>query len=353
MTQPRRMNMHVGGRAAGPALALLIACLLGTPAFAAADLATARAQYAAASYEEALASLAGLAADQNNEQVFQLRALCLLALGRTSDAQQALSQLVMLNPLFQLEPGEVSPKLVAMFKDVRRDAVPAAARDLYAKAKASYDAKQWSLAHDRFQTLLKLLGEPETGGSQAGLADLKQLGDGFLKLTDSELAAETRKAEEAAAAKEAADKAAAQEAARVEAARLAAEREAAAAANAAATGSTTTAAPGRATAVRSSAPVYSAADADVTRPVEVRRVMPRWMPPTRAMALSSHTGLLELIIDEAGSVAEARVNRPISPGYDQNLLELARAWRYKPATKDGQPVRYRIVLEVVLRPVTP
>ncbi len=350
MMQPRRGCMACPGGLVG---AMLVVWLFAAPAVAAAaDLATARAQYAAASYEEALASLAALGSDQNNEQAVQLRALCLLALGRTNDAQQTLSQLVMLNPLFQLEPGEVSPKLVAMFREVRRDTLPAAARDLYAKAKASYDARQWSQAHDRFQTLLKLLSETDTSGPQAGLADLKQLGDGFLKLTDSELAAETRKAAEAAAAKEAADKAAAVEAARVEAARLAAEREAAAAA--AATATTTTAAPGRATAAaRSSAPVYSAADADVTRPVEVRRVMPRWMPPTRAMALSSHTGLLEITIDEAGSVADARVAKPISPGYDQNLVELARTWRYKPATKNGQPVRYRVVLEVVLRPVTP
>jgi TonB family protein len=79
-------------------------------------------------------------------------------------------------------------------------------------------------------------------------------------------------------------------------------------------------------------------------------VMPRWIPPTRDMASRSHAGLLELTIDEAGSVAEATVTKPISPAYDQSLKDIARTWRYQPAMRNGQPVRYRILLEIILRP---
>jgi hypothetical protein len=90
-----------------------------------ADLTTARELYANASYEEALKELAGLEATVETEQVEQVRALCLLALGRTEDAERSLRLIVTKKPLYQLPASEVPPRLVAMFEAVRKEALPA------------------------------------------------------------------------------------------------------------------------------------------------------------------------------------------------------------------------------------
>lgn len=311
-----------------PALAgVALVIVLSAPPVVAADLAAARSLYAAASYEEALAALAALDQNESVEQLNEIRALCYLALGRTQDAEQAIVRLVMHNPAYRIEQADVSPKLVSLFHDVRRRKLPDAARAVYAKGKTHYDGKEWARAKSEFSALLQLLNDPDAAAQQASLADLKQLGEGFLKLADGEIAAEERRAADAAA-KQKADEAA---------------RAAAAAAEEAA----------RRAAAPASPVVYSADNADVTPPVEQRRVMPRWMPPSRAMAATAHAGLLVLVIDESGAVTEARIAKPIAPAYDKALLELARTWRYKPATRAGLPVRYRQVLEIVLRPSTP
>ena len=84
---------------------------------AAGDLDSAKALYAAASYEEALATLDQLGA-ADSIQVNQYRALCLLALGRARDAEAPLQQIVSADPLYKLPAGEVSPRLVDLFRDV-------------------------------------------------------------------------------------------------------------------------------------------------------------------------------------------------------------------------------------------
>ena len=57
------------------------------------------------------------------------------------------------------------------------------------------------------------------------------------------------------------------------------------------------------------------------------------------------------MIDENGSVESAAMNVTIHPSYDPVLLKAARAWKFRPATKDGKPVKYRRYLEIRLPPV--
>jgi hypothetical protein len=39
----------------------------------------------------------------------------------------------------------------------------------------------------------------------------------------------------------------------------------------------------------------------------------------------------------------------VAPRYDQQLLAAAKEWRYSPATLDGQPVRYRKLIEITVQ----
>ena len=251
-----------------------------------------------------------------------------------------------------------------MFHDVRRRTLPAAARSLYTKAKTSYDGKRWAEAKVEFEGLLTLLGDPDLAAQRTALADLQQLGEGFLKLADNELSADakSRRDAEAAEQRRRADAEAAQRAAAARAAAEAASRTPVAPAGPApnpATRPRTTesprppapaAAPATRPAAAESGPVYTTSDRDVTPPAEQRRAFPRWSPPNRMMATTTQTGLLEIVVDEKGAVTSARMAKLITPGYDAALTSAARDWRFTPAQKDGQPVRYRLLLEVVLRP---
>jgi TonB family protein len=51
-------------------------------------------------------------------------------------------------------------------------------------------------------------------------------------------------------------------------------------------------------------------------------------------------GLLEVVIAESGEVLSARLLEPFHPAYDEQLLKAARAWKYRPAQKNGMPVRF-------------
>jgi len=98
----------------------------GTSGTARADLDAAKALYAKASYEEALARLSQVDdVDQINE-VEQYRALCLLALGRPNDAQRSLEQIVTRAPLYTMSEADVSPRLIAMFQETRKRLLPLA-----------------------------------------------------------------------------------------------------------------------------------------------------------------------------------------------------------------------------------
>jgi TonB family protein len=98
--------------------------------------------------------------------------------------------------------------------------------------------------------------------------------------------------------------------------------------------------------------IYSDVDR-IQPPVPVQRDVPRWTPPDAAARQTTHRGHVEIVVDETGAVESVAVADSVHANYDASLLEAARKWRYRPATRNGQPVRYRLLTEVVLRPAEP
>lgn len=289
-------------------LALTSLPLQGSPsAQASDDLTAVKELYASASFEEALTRLATIEEQVGIEQTEKYRALCLLGLGRTNEAQQSLERMVVANPLYLIPDAEVSPRLVSMFREVRKRLLPAAARDLYLEAKTNFDAKRWNQSAEQFRELIAVLGDSDMAEHAAGLQDLRLLGEGFLKLADGEVATARRAAEQAAAA----------------------------------------AAAARQPEAPRAPVVYSEADPGVSAPVEVERRMPAWNPPP-AIARIEYRGLLEVVINERGVVESAVLRRAVAPSYDPGLLEAAKSWRFKPATREGAPVKYRKSFEIIL-----
>jgi hypothetical protein len=295
-------------------LALVLTLFAQGPsaATAADDLSAVKDLYASASFEEALTRLASVQSRLSPEQTEQYRALCLLGLGRSGEAEQSLQRLVEANPLYEIPESEVPPRLVTMYHDVRKRLLPATTRDLYAKAKAAFDAKQYASASSQFREMLALIGDDDNA-SGTDLSDLKMLGEGFLKLSDGEVIAAAKAAQDAAA------------------------RAAAAA---------TPAAP-----APPPAPViYGAENADVMPPADLDRRLPLWNPPTVVARTLEYRGLLEVVIDERGLVESATLRKPVAPTYDPMLLDAAKHWKFQPATRNGAPVKYRKTFDIVLAP---
>jgi hypothetical protein len=94
--------------------------------------------------------------------------------------------------------------------------------------------------------------------------------------------------------------------------------------------------------------IYSPSDADVTMPVVVSRTLPPWRAVSQVERLQSFRGQLELLIDENGKVLSTKMLKGLRPDYDPALLKAATSWTFRPATKGGQPVRYRYVMDMQL-----
>jgi len=56
------------------------------------------------------------------------------------------------------------------------------------------------------------------------------------------------------------------------------------------------------------------------------------------------------VIDERGIVTSATITQSVNPLYDRSLVATAKRWQFRPALLGGQPVKYRKVVGVVLRP---
>ena len=109
--------------------------LLFVPTATAQDaLGSARDLYASAAYEEALAALGRLKADASASTVAEIdrySALCLMALGRASEADKLIESMVMNDPLAQLAVADAAPRVRAAFSAVRQRVLPDVARSLY------------------------------------------------------------------------------------------------------------------------------------------------------------------------------------------------------------------------------
>jgi hypothetical protein len=97
----------------------------------------------------------------------------------------------------------------------------------------------------------------------------------------------------------------------------------------------------------SPAAIYSSTDADVQPPV---LVYPQLPAPIVLSKDADAVNRMELVVSESGTVERVRLVAGPRRMPDMMLLSGAKMWRFSPALKDGQPVRYRTVLTWVGAP---
>jgi TonB family protein len=337
-------------------IGMLCLCLLPAPADAQESLVHAKGLYDSASYSEALSALNQVPSTADVVEVEKYRALCLLALNRPKDAEQSLERLAMARPLFTLDGADASPKLVSMFQDVRKRTMPEASKQAYQRARSTYEKGDMAEAAQQFRDVLKMVDvtSPENA---AMMDDLKMISAGFLKLAEAALAAKAEvRASAAPSAAPVTERAVPPAIAEKPAAPAATTSTTQLRAPVQPTPKTTPRTEALAAAMKARAAlsagdrIYDASDTTVKAAVSIARPIPTWERPA-SLNFVAFQGLVEVIVAEDGSVADATMVKPINAAYDRLLLETVQKWRFQPATTENRPVKYRMTYSIVMPPV--
>lgn len=297
--------------------AYLVAALVAGNVFAAtragaqdADLTAARDLYASAAYDDALTVLNRLRASEHpvsqSRAIEQYRAFCLLALGRPVDAEQAIEAVVAAEPTYQPGESDASPRIRSAFTAVRRRMLPSIIQQKYAQAKAAFDRKEFGAAADGFSYVLAALADQDVAAEskQPPLSDLRTLAGGF-----QELAAKAAVPPPPPPAP-------------------------------------VVAAPPPAPPPPPAAPrIYTGGESGITPPATVNQALPSFP----GQVIIPRNGRLEVVIDELGVVESAVMTSSVSQNYDAMVLTATKAWRYKPATLNGMPVKFRKTVQITIK----
>jgi hypothetical protein len=287
------------------------------------SLASARDLYASAAYEDALAVLNRLPpaprSSEDMRAIEQVRVFCLLALGRTTEAERGIETIVAAQPMYHGGEADMSPRVRSAFADVRRRVLPTLIQQRYNDAKAAYDRKEFAAASHGFQQVLEMMADPDLAPilTKPPLSDIRLLASGFHDLSVSALpppplpsTPTSTPTPVVARAKEPAPESAPAPAPSIPAPR-----------------------------------VYHATDPNVVPPITLRQDL----PPYPGQVVIPRQGVIEVVIDENGIVETAMMRVPVTPAYDALALTAARQWRYRPASVDGAPVKYRKAVQVTIK----
>jgi TonB family protein len=270
-----------------------------------ATLTTARTLYASAEYDRALAMLDGLligTGPRDERRSIELyRTLCLLAVGRTEDADRAIEGIVSADPMFRPTAEDIPPRMRQAFSDARRRLLPAIIQQRYAAAKTAFDRDDYAAASEGFQRVLDGLGDPDVVAvaAQPPLSDLRTLALGFHDLS-AKLAAPRPEPAPVPAQPASPDP--------------------------------------------DPARIYTASHPKIVPPI----VISQRVPPYPGRVTSTDTGVLEVVIDATGAVESATMRVSMSAAYDQHAINAAKHWRYRPARINGVPVKFRKAIQVAL-----
>jgi TonB family protein len=76
---------------------------------------------------------------------------------------------------------------------------------------------------------------------------------------------------------------------------------------------------------------------DVKAPVLVSKVEPIYSEEARRARISGIV-ILEAMVDKSGNVTDINILKPLPFGLDQAAIDAVKQWKFKPATKNGEPV---------------
>ena len=284
---------------------LTLAALIISAATASAQdaLGSVRDLYASAAYEEALSALGRLKADgpaATGLEVDRYRVLCLMALGRGSEADSVIEAIVAADPLYVPSSADASPRVRTAFNAVRQRVLPGVARSLYIDAKAAFDRKAYADAVVALERTVRVIDTIEAPVKDQ-LSDLRVLASGFLDLSRAASPAPAPAADPATARPEPAP-----------------------------------------------APPAGAALVNTSLIVLKQDLPP--LPFSVAKLGGEYRGVVEVQIDEHGNVTSAKMLQSVHAIYDPILLNAARMWKYEAPRIAGTPTAVIKRVNIVLKP---
>jgi len=277
-----------------------------------------RELYAAAAYEDALALIGRLEADEGlgptaRRDLEATRALCHLALGQQAEAGASMGRLVALDPAFDFP--DAAPSVRTAYRRVRQDRLPAEVRRQLTLGRDAFNTGDRETAEARFRLVRQLTTDPvlTVVDDRAVLADMRLLAEAFLALVTGP------------------------------------EPEGAAAGG--------SPAPSRFS--RAPAPALPPPDGQlrivtgdepgVVAPQAVEEQVPPWLPG-HVRPAPAYEARVEVVVDQNGQVRAVRILESSDRTFDVYLLNAARNWRYLPARQNGTPVSFRKTLAVSIAP---
>jgi len=286
--------------AAGPASAAGVADATN------ATLTNAQGLYAQASYEQALALLDRLdpkAAESlaDGQAIRRYRALCLIALGRSGDAERAVEDMVRADPAAGADE-ELPPRLQELVRDVRGRVVREVVRQEYERGRDLYARQQVAAAAEAFARVIALLDDRGLALTRdPAFADIRLLADGFVRLAKAAPAPPSSAPPQPAA--------------------LAVVKE-------------------------EPAPPANAA---FVAPAPIVQDVPPFPRSAAAGFMARSEGDLDVDVAADGRVTGVRIVSSIHPVYDLILSAAAKNWKYQPARRHGEPVPYTKRVHVVVQ----
>ena len=343
------------------------------------SLETAITLYTAASYDEALVAFEELRqlplSPGDRVELERHQMLCLLALGRSAAAVEAAARLLEQRPDYVLSEADAAPHVRAMLETTRRRVVPGMIRRTYDDGKRAFDAGDYGRARQAFTQLGEWLADPQVAAADPGFADLRTLSGGFLELSIVRAARDaiTPVAPEPTTVRLAtahvelpwsAVTAVPMHSASIDALAQDTDETPGAAApldtvipvspEPTVTAASTLAAAGPAAASTVPPPfapldifTFDPHDKDVVPPQALSQALSGWWGAMGEPPAGTPLGVLDLVIDAAGRVVEARIHQSVNRLYDAVLIQSVKQWRYRPASRGGRPVRYRRIANIV------
>ena len=294
------------------ALAVLFGVLTAPPLHAQSSLAAARDLYASAQYDEALSLLdrlsEGALPNDQRQSIDLYRSLCLLAVGRRDDADRAIEAIIARDPLYRPDE-DLPPRTRASFSDVKKRVLPAVVQQRYDEARSTFERGEFAAAAAAFQRVIDALDDPEIGvaATHPPLSDLRTLAAGFHNLSVKSIPPPPPPPPPPAPV------------------------------------------PAPEPPVDLTPRIYAGEEAGVRPPVTLAQELPSY---PGIVPFGGIKGVVEVVIDEKGSVESAAMVVSVTSSYDKLVLAAVNKWRYQPATLKGVTVKFRKRVHINIAPPT-
>jgi len=95
-------------------------------------------------------------------------------------------------------------------------------------------------------------------------------------------------------------------------------------------------------------PIYKISDEGVKAPAIIREVKPKYTADAMRRRVEGSVEVDAVVLAD-GTVGDVTVKRSLDPDLDEEAIKATKQWRFRPGTKNGEPVAVQVVIELTFR----